>query len=96
MAIYFYNAFKAPQLLANDLNELRKKVKVWHNYRGDVTHEVKGAINFWLHHGSQKIEDIKEELNYFDLYLNPTVEEFQQKNKSVGLSKNTHLSQFIN
>lgn len=89
--IYFHNAFSVPKLIANSLKELKNNLIIKDNYRGDVTSEVKGIIRLWLKDGAQNLADLKEELSLYDLFINPTLEDFQNKNKRCGLNKKEYL-----
>lgn len=74
--VYFYNGFQAPKLIAKNLKEL-KAVTLSDTYRGDVTEELLEVIE-----DCGNVDDLREELAYFDMYVNPTKRDFIEANKS--------------
>lgn len=90
-SIYFYNAFSAPKLVGNSFKEIKENIKIIDSYRGDITCEIKGVVRLWLKDGARDLADIKEALSVYDLFVNPILEDFQDKNKRSGLNKKTYL-----
>lgn len=73
---YFYNGFKEPELIATDIEEL-KNISISDTYAGDVSEEFLETINICT-----SIEDLKEELAYYDIYINPTKQDLIEANKA--------------
>lgn len=73
---YFYNGFKEPELIATDIEEL-KNISISDNYVGDVSEEFIETIN-----SCSNLDDLKEELAYYDIYINPTKQDFIEANKA--------------
>lgn len=83
---YFYNGFKEPELLATDIKGL-KNITISDTYAGDVSEEFIETIN-----SCTSMDDLKEELVDYDIYINPTKKDFIEANKawfgSDGLETN--------
>jgi len=73
---YFYNGFEEPELIATDIEELKNTI-IYDNYIGDVSKNLLEDIN-----SCANIEDLKEELAYYDIYINPTKRDFIEANKA--------------
>lgn len=73
---YFYNGFNEPELIATDIEEL-KNITISDTYAGDVSKELLETIN-----SCASIEDLTEELAYYDIYINPTKQDFIEANKA--------------
>ena len=73
---YFYNGFNEPELIATDIEGL-KNITISDTYAGDVSEEFLEDIN-----SCTSIEDLKEELAYYDVYINPTKQTFIESNKA--------------
>jgi len=73
---YFYNGFEEPALIATDIEGL-KNITISDTYAGDVSEEFLEDIN-----SCTSIEDLKEELAYYDIYINPTKQDFIEANKA--------------
>jgi len=73
---YFYIGFEEPALIATDIEGL-KNITISDTYAGDVSEEFLEDIN-----SCTSIEDLKEELAYYDIYINPTKQDFIEANKA--------------
>lgn len=73
---YFYNGFNEPELIALDIEEL-KHVIIYDNYIGDVSKYLLEDIN-----SCTNLDDLKEELVYYDIYINPTKQDLIEANKA--------------
>ena len=73
---YFYNGFNEPELIATDIEELKNTI-IYDNYIGDASKDLLEDIN-----SCTSIEDLKEELAYYDIYINPTKQDFIEANKA--------------
>lgn len=73
---YFYNGFNDPELIATDIEELKNTI-IYDNYIGDASKDLLEDIN-----SCASIEDLKEELVYYDIYINPTKQTFIEANKA--------------
>ena len=91
---YFYNGFKKPVLLAESLESLMNDVHVESNYLGDQTDMVRSIGEEFKQH--RDIESLKDELAMYDIMINPTLEELQEKNRSYCLDDDTYLDDFLN
>ena len=79
---YFYNGFEAPQEI--DLDDMTLES----NYLGDMTEE------FTEEHIEWEAEDdslYNEMMSVYNIWRNPTLEDFQEVNERVGLDKNEYL-----
>lgn len=73
---YFYNGFNEPELIATDIEEL-KHVIIYDNYIGDVSKDLLEDIN-----SCSNLDDLKEELAYFDIFINPDKQDLIEANKA--------------
>ena len=73
---YLYSGFKEPELIATNIEEL-KNIIISDNYIGDDSKDLVEDIN-----SCASIEDLKEELAYYDIYINPTKQDFIEANKA--------------
>lgn len=73
---YFYNGFKEPELIATDIKGL-KNITISDTYAGDVSEEFIETINSFT-----SMDDLKEELGDYDIYINPTKQTFIESNKA--------------
>ena len=73
---YFYNGFNEPELIATDIEELKNTI-IYDNYIGDASKDLLEDIN-----SCASIEDLKEELAYYDIYINPTKQDLIEANKA--------------
>ena len=73
---YFYNGFNEPELIATDIEEL-KHVIIHDSYIGDVSKDLLEDID-----SCSNLDDLKEELAYYDIYINPTKQTFIEANKA--------------
>jgi len=73
---YFYNGFNEPELIATDIEEL-KHVIIYDNYIGDVSKDLLDDIN-----SCSNLDDLKEELAYFDIFINPDKQDLIEANKA--------------
>jgi len=87
--VYFYNGFNKPVLMANTIDEI-KNIHIYGNYLGDVSNELLGEIDYY----KNDLEGLTESLAYYDLYINPTLKQLQEVNRSYGLDKNEYLADF--
>jgi len=73
---YFYNGFKEPELIATDIKGL-KNISISDTYAGDVSEEFIETIN-----SCASMDDLKEELAYYDIYINPDKQDLIEANKA--------------
>jgi len=73
---YFYNGFKEPELIATDIEELKNTI-IYDKYIGDASKDLVEDIN-----SCSNMDDLKEELAYYDIYINPTKQTFIEANKA--------------
>lgn len=73
---YFYNGFNEPELIATDIKGL-KNITISDTYAGDVSDEFLEDIN-----SCSNLDDLKEELAYFDIFINPDKQDFIEANKA--------------
>jgi len=90
VGIYFYNAMRSPVLMAHSVKELVESVTVSNTFRGDVTAEFIEEVEEVARTGCPA--SLKEVLSYYDFFLDPTIEEFQEKNKRCGLRTEDYLN----
>ena len=87
--IYFYNGFEQPLSLAENLKEF-KNITISDNYFGDVTNDVLEIVR-----DVKNIDELKEELSYFQIFVNPNYLDFYDFNLSVCLDFQ-HIENFYN
>lgn len=87
--IYFYNGFEKPLLLAENLKEF-KNITISDNYFGDVTADVLEIVR-----DCKNIEELKEELASYQIFVNPNYLDFYDFNLSVCLDFQ-HIENFYN
>jgi len=73
---YFYNGFKEPELIATDIKGLKNTI-IYDNYTGDASKDLLEDIN-----SCTSMDDLKEELVDYDIYINPTKKDFIEANKA--------------
>lgn len=73
---YFYNGFNEPELIATDIKGL-KNITISDTYAGDVSEEFIETIN-----SCTSMDDLKEELVDYDIYINPDKQDFIEANKA--------------
>lgn len=87
---YFYNGFAEPELIATNLEEL-EAISISDTYTGFITGDLLETTE-----DCKNLSDLAEELPYFDIYINPTKEDFIEANKA-WFDKNsleTHLEKW--
>ena len=95
-SVWFYDGMSQPRLLAGSIAGLLTDVTITSNYRGDVTSEIHDVVQEWLATGRGNMADLKEELWYYNLYINPSADELMNANRRYGLGHTTRLKGFIN
>lgn len=95
-SVWFYDGMSQPRLLAGSIAGLLTDVTITSNYRGDVTSEIHDVVQEWLATGRGNLADLKEELWYYNLYINPSADELMNANRRYGLGHTTRLKGFIN
>ncbi|HCN5189135.1 TPA: hypothetical protein OD876_005497 [Escherichia coli] len=88
-SVWFYDGMSQPRLLAGSIAGLLTDVTITSNYRGDVTSEIHDVVQEWLATGRCNLADLKEELWYYNLYINPSADEFMNANRRYGLGHTT-------
>lgn len=73
---YFYNGFNEPELIASDIEEL-KNIVIYDNYIGDASKDLLEDIN-----SCSNLDDLKEELAYYDIFINPDKQDLIEANKA--------------
>lgn len=80
--LYFYNGFDKPKHLGNKLEDLFE-VTITDNYLGDKSEELYEEVDFYC--GGElmesDIEELKEILGYYDIFINPTLDELVEEAK---------------
>ncbi|CAM2938006.1 hypothetical protein WCH81_004370 [Escherichia coli] len=94
-SVWFYNGMSQPRLLAGSIAGLLTDVTITSNYRGDVTSEIHEVVQEWLATGRGNLADLKEELWYYNLYINPSADELMNASRRYGLGHTTWLKDFI-
>lgn len=92
---YFYNGFGKPELLATNVTQLLTDVKISDNYLGDMTAEVRTIVRDFKN--NLDMESFKEELGYYQIFINPSLEELREENRrwfNSG-SLDTYLEEFL-
>jgi hypothetical protein len=87
---YFYNGFAEPKLIATSIKEL-EAISISDTYTGFITEDLLETTE-----DCKNLSDLAEELPYFDIYINPTKEDFIEANKA-WFDKNsleTHLEKW--
>ena len=92
-SVWFYNGMS--RLLAGSIAGLLTDVTITSNYRGDVTSEIHEVVQEWLATGRGNLADLKEELWYYNLYINPSADELMNASRRYGLGHTTWLKDFI-
>ncbi len=87
--IYFYNGFEQPLLLAENLKEF-KNITISDNYFGDVTKDVLEIVRDF-----KNIDELRDELFSYQIFVNPSYLDFYDFNLSVGLDFQ-HIENFYN
>lgn len=87
--LYFYNGMKAPARINI------KDITIDSNYLGDLTDEFIRDHKEMIDNLS--IEDMKENqvLSKYDIWINPTIEDFEKYNKSKMLPPKQYIDSFI-
>ncbi|UKM63050.1 hypothetical protein [Levilactobacillus phage ENFP1] len=73
---YFYIGLNEPVLIATDIKGLKNTI-IYDTYAGDVSEEFIETIN-----SCTSMDDLKEELVDYDIYINPTKQDFIEANKA--------------
>lgn len=73
---YFYNGFNEPELIATDIEELKNTI-IYDNYIGDASKDLLDDIN-----SCSDLDDLKEELAYYDIFINPDKQDLIEANKA--------------
>lgn len=89
MKIYFYNGFGAPKLLATSLDEFKKDVTISNSYLGDTTEQAIEDLEFAI-----ELNLSNEEIG-FNLYIDPTLDDFREVNRSYNLPQDTYLTDWL-
>jgi len=108
---YVYSGFSKPEFVGGTIEELKKNVVISEGLflaSSDITHEVFEMLDEeieWIKNYYQvdsidlSNEEIVEDLNNFfypyHIFVNPTLEDFQMFNRSVGLNEETYLEDFM-
>src|SRR5690625_1411151 len=108
---YVYSVFSKPEFVGGTIEELKKNVVISEGLflaSSDITHEVFEMLDEeieWIKNYYQvdsidlSNEEIVEDLNNFfypyHIFVNPTLEDFQMFNRSVGLNEETYLEDFM-
>lgn len=88
--LVFYNGFNKPEYI--DL----KEVNISSNYLGDITDEFKEEYNFYVENWSKKdIIDNQPLFADFGVWVEPTLEQLREYNKSVLLDEDDYLENFV-
>ena len=74
---YFYNGFSKPELLATSIAELLTDTKIEDTFLGDVTEQLREEVEA----NKNSLQDLKEALQYFDIYVNPTYKELRETSR---------------
>ena len=96
--IYSYAGFGKPKKVADSLNELVKLLNsgdlvISDNYTGEANSDIIETIE----DERNDLETLRDDLAYYNLFIDPLVAEFQEINtNSYGLDANCHLTDFIN
>ncbi|GDM25462.1 hypothetical protein [Escherichia coli] len=93
--VWFYNGMSEPCLVAGNISELLTDVTITSNYRGDVTSEISDVVQEWFKAGRGNLADLKEELWYYNLFINPSADELMNVNRRYGLEQTAWLQGFI-
>lgn len=105
IGFYSYSGFGEPELIAKDLEGFKENVLFREGYLTDsvdVTDQVKEALEEeldWIesNYGEidvdnpEVVEDLKDFLYEYGVFLNPTKEELQEFNISRGLDKDEYI-----
>ncbi|HGV2006769.1 TPA: hypothetical protein ACNB44_002025 [Escherichia coli] len=59
------------------------------------TSEIHEVVQEWLATGRGNLADLKEELWYYNLYINPSADELMNASRRYGLGHTTWLKDFI-
>lgn len=78
---YSYDGFSKPELLAKSINGLLTNVLVSHEFLGNATKEMKEIV-VGFKKGLCSLEDLKEELEYYNIYINPSYNELVEASKT--------------
>lgn len=99
--IYFYNGFNKPEYLANDINNLLRKLKtgdvtIDSNYLGDMAEDIIDDIEFAIQfkEPNERRFELNRVLFEFNIFINPRKNELSEINTySFGLDKDTHIAE---
>ena len=78
---YSYDGFSKPELLAKSINGLLTNVLVSHYFLGDATKEMREIV-VGFKKGLISLEDLKEELEYYNIYIDPSYNELVEASKA--------------
>lgn len=93
--VWFCNGISEPCLIAGNISGLLADVTITSNYRGDVTSEIRDVVQEWLRTGRGNLADLKEELWYYNLFINPSADELMNVNRRYGPERTAWLQGFI-
>ena len=102
LRIYYYAGFEKPKKIAKNIKELLTDVRVESNYMGDMTKQMKedmiDCMEWYIEAGYVDIEEFVEELRgilyEYSIWVNPSLQDFEDYNESVMLPRNTYLEDF--
>lgn len=96
--VYFYNGLNVPEKITTSITGLLRDVNISDNYLGDVTSDVREHIRDYKQNTTiESIDELNEQLGYYDLIVNPTIDDFREFNRSWFQSDklNTNLESWL-
>jgi len=76
--LYFWNGFGNPELVATSLTGVLRDLHVSDNYLGDVTPDIRALVReYKASQTSKGWDNLIEELEGYNLYMNPTYNTFK-------------------
>lgn len=95
--LYFWNGFGKPELLVTSLTGILRDLRVSDNYLGDVTPDIRALVREYKESQTSKAwNNLVEELEGYNLYMNPDYNKFVEVSKQwFDDTPNDLLKEFI-
>lgn len=96
--VYFYNGLNAPEKITTSITGLLRDVNVSDNYLGDVISDIREYVRDYKQNTTIKsIDELNEQLSYYNLIVNPTIDDFRKFNSEWFQSNelNTNLENWL-
>lgn len=96
--VYFYNGFNAPKKITTSITGLLRDVRISDNYLGDATSDIREYVRDYKQNTTIKsIDELNEQLSYYNLIVNPTIDDFRKLNRAWFQSDklNTNLEGWL-